>query len=132
MLNYAPLAIRLHGPVPVRGYLTVLYVELLQSAAVVRDHLNAAVGDQVAVAQTELFQVGTALGQRAQARVAHVALADVQGPEPGARPRQHGDGVVADCLASPHVQVPQLVAPARHHLQAGVAHLVALGHRQIP
>lgn len=132
VLDDAPLAVLLHGPIPVRGYLTVLYVELLQAAAVVRDQLYTAVGDQVAVAQAELLQVWTALGERAQARIAHVALADVQRPEPGTRPRQHGDGVVADRFAAAHVQVPELVATARHHLEPGVAHLVAFGHRQVP
>lgn len=132
VLDDAPLAVLLHGPIPVRGYLTVLYVELLQAAAVVRDQLYTAVGDQVAVAQAELLQVGTALGERAQARVAHVALADVQRPEPGTRTRQHSDGVVADRFAAAHVQVPELVAAARHHLEPGVAHLVAFGHRQVP
>lgn len=131
MLDDAPLAVLLHGLVSVGGYLTVLYVELLQPAAVVRDQLYAAVGDQVAVAEAELLQVGTALGQRPKAGVAHVALADVERAEPGARPRQHGDGVVADRLAAAHVQVPQLVAPARDHLQPGVTHLIALGHRQV-
>lgn len=132
VFNDAPLAVLLHGLVPVRGYLAVLYVELLQAAAVVRDELYAAVGDQVAVAQAELLQVGTALGQRTQASVAHVALTDVQCAQPGARPRQHGDGVVADRLAAAHVQVPKLIATARNHLQPGVANLVALGHRKVP
>lgn len=131
VLNDAPLAVFLHGFIPVRRYLTVLYVELLQASAVVRDQLYAAVGDQVAVAQAELLQVGTAFGQSAQARVAHVALANVERAQPGARPRQHRNGVVADRLAATHVQVPQLVAPARDHLQTRVAHLVTLGHRQI-
>jgi len=132
VLDDAPLAVLLHGLVSVRGYLTVLDVELLQSAAVVRDQLYAAVGDQVAVAEAELLQVGTALGQRPEASVAHVALADVERAEPGARPRQHRDGVVADRLAATHVQVPQLVTPARDHLQSRVAHLIALGHRKVP
>lgn len=106
MLDDAPFAVLLHGLVPVRGYLTVLYVELLQATAVVRDQVYAVVGDKVAVAQAELLQVGTALGQRPEARVAHVALADVERAEPGARPRQHGDRVIADRLAAAHVQVP--------------------------
>lgn len=131
VLDDAPFAVLLHGLVPVRGYLTVLYVELLQAPAVVRDQLYTAVGDQVAVAQAELLQVGTALGQRAEARVAHVALTDVQRAEPSARPGQHGDGVVADRFAAAHVQVPQLVAPARDHLEPRVAHLVAFGDRQV-
>lgn len=131
MLDDAPFAVLLHGLVPVRGYLTVLYVELLQAPAVVRDQMYAVVGDQVTVTQAELLQVGTAFGQRPEARVAHVALADVKRAETGARPRQHGNRIVADRLAAAHVQVPQLVAPARDHLQPGVAHLIALGHRQV-
>lgn len=131
VLDDAPLAVFLDGLVPVRGYLAILYVELLEAPAVVRDQLYAAIGDQVAVAEAELFQIGTALCQRPEARVAHVAFADVERPETGARPRQHGDGIVADRLAAAYVQVPQLVAPARYYFEPGVAHLIALGHRQI-
>lgn len=87
VLDDAPLAVLLHGLVSVSGYLTVLYVELLQPAAVVCDQLYAAVSNQVAVSEAELLQVGTALGQRPEASVAHVALADVERSEPGARPR---------------------------------------------
>lgn len=83
----APFAVFLHGFVPVRGYLTVLYVELLQPAAIVSNQLYTAIGDQVTVAETELLQVRAALGQCPEARVAHVALADVEGAESGARPR---------------------------------------------
>lgn len=77
MLDDAPLAVFFHRLVTVHGYLTILYVEQLQAPAVVRDQLYTAVGDQVAVAQAEFLQVGTALGQRAQSSVANVALADV-------------------------------------------------------
>lgn len=121
----------LHRLVPVQGYLTVLNVELLQTATVVSDQLDPSVGHQIAVAQTEFLQVGTAFGERPETGVADVALANVQRPEPGTGPGQHGDGVVADRFAAPDVQVPQLVAPARNHLQSGVAHLIALGHRKV-
>lgn len=63
VLNDAPLAVFFHGLVPVYGYLTILYVEQLQTPAVVGDQLYAAVRDQVAVPKAKLLQVWTAFGQ---------------------------------------------------------------------
>lgn len=106
MFNDAPLAVLLDGPVALQGDLAVLDVELLQAPAVVGDALDAAVRDELARAHAQLLEVGAALGERAQAGVAHVALADVERPEARARPGQHRHRVVAHCLAAAGVQVP--------------------------
>lgn len=106
MFDNAPLAVLLDGAVALERDLAVLDVELLQPSTVVGDALDAAVRDKVARAHRQLLEVGAALGQGAQPRVAHVALADVQGAQPRAGPRHHRDGVIAHRLAAPRVQIP--------------------------
>jgi len=82
-------------------------VELLQSAAVISYALYAPVGHQIAGSDAKFFEVRAALRQGAQAGVADVTLADVEGPQPRARPSQNGYRVIAHGLASSCVQVPE-------------------------
>lgn len=131
VFNDATLAVLFDGPIAFDGYLAVLDVELLQTATVVGDALHASVRDEVAAADAELLEVRATLREGSQPRVADVAFADVEGPQPRAGTRQHGDGVVGDGLAAAGVQIPQLVAAPCHHLEARVRDLVALGHRQV-
>lgn len=131
MFDNASLAEPLDRLIAFEGYLAILNVELLQTSAVVAHKLNASIGNQVAIAHTQLLQVGAVLGQHFETRIRHVALADVQGPQSRAGVGHRDQGVVADRFAAAHVQVTQFVATFRYHLQAHVTHLAAFGHGQV-
>ena len=59
--------------------------------------------------------------------VRHIALAHVQGLEPGAAVGEGEDGGVSDGQAAPGVEVAELVAVAHKVAQAGVRHSGTLG-----
>lgn len=63
VLDHAPLAVHSHVAISLATYRTILDVEVLQSAAIIRDIIQAIVADHITVAQAELLQVRTALGQ---------------------------------------------------------------------
>lgn len=131
MLNHAPLAETLHRPVPVHRNLAILDVQLLQSAAVVGDALHTTIRNHITIFQAQLFQIRAALRQCPQSRIADVALANIERSQARTRTSQHNNRVVADRLAAARVQVAQLVAAPRNHLQTGIGYLVALGHGQV-
>lgn len=131
VLDDASFAVLFDRPVALDRDLAVLDVELLQPPAVVRDGLDAAVRNHITISQAKLLQIGTAFGERAQAGIADVTLADVEGPQPGTGPGEHVDRIVADRLAASGVQIAHLVAAPGDHLEASVRHLVTLGHREI-
>ena len=132
VLYYAPLAELFDRPVAVHRDRTVLDVQLLKPPTVVGDELYPLVGDHLATLGREFLQVGTVFRESLEAHVRDVTLADVQRPQPRARPGQGVEGVVTDGLAASDIEVPELVAQPGQLLDAGIGDRGALGHREVP
>ena len=84
MFYYALATKLFDGPVPFDRDEAILDVELPQSAAVVGDGSNTFVRHELARFHAEFLEIGTMLGQEPKAPIGDVALAEIQGPQPGA------------------------------------------------
>ena len=132
VLDDAPGARLLDGPVGLQAHGAVLHVELLEAPAPGRHLPDPPVGDHVAAPDGELPQARAVPPQGGQPDVRDVALADVERPEPGAaRAGQQLDRVVRDGLAAADVQVAELVAVPGDGPDPDVGDPGALGGREI-
>lgn len=131
MVNHTSLAVHFYRSVALsRQTSAILNVQMLQSAAVIRNVIQSVVAYHAAIAKAELLQ-GTTLSQHLQSGITNVATANIYSAQSGTTPRNKNNGIVTDRLAAPRIQISKLVAAPGDHLKALVRYFVALGHGQV-
>ena len=115
-----------------QGDLAVHHVELDHVATAPGHGQYPGVSHQWTASHWQLAEPRQHLRQLSQSVVRHVALAHVQGLEPGAVVGEGEDGGVSDGLAAPGVEVSELVAVTDEVTEAGVRDPGTLGDWEIP
>lgn len=105
MLDDTSFTVLFHRSIALECDLAILYIEILQTAAIIGDALHTTVRNHITIFQADFFQIRTAFRKRMQTGITDVTFADVQGPQTGTRMCQHGDGVIADRLTATRIQI---------------------------
>lgn len=132
MLDDASSAITLNRSVAPSRYARALAdVQLSESSNVVGECLETGVGDSLAAAQRQFFQIRTSGRQCLEGGVADVALPEIQRPQSRAGSGDRDRRAVAERLAPSGVEIPQFVTVPRDDEESGVRDPVALPHGKV-